>query len=104
MTDSPPGTTKVVTFIVRRADTNALYDPPVVRAIFGSVAPDIDPKTTVTYGVEPEITKSSTGVYVVECVCPTAGVWGCQLQADSGFAVVGAFEQYWTIRASRLVP
>lgn len=98
---SAPGTVKVVTFFVVDL-AGEPYDPPKVVARYGLVD---GTETVKTFGIDPEIENPAMGTFVVNVPCPSAGEWGCRLEAlKVTNETLGAFEQYWTISPSRLMP
>ena len=88
MTAYDKGDSAVLTVTFRTAD-GALTDPAIVK--FRAVDPD-GLITNWTYGVDAQVTKSSTGVYVATLLLPVVGVWGYHWTTEAGSVESGTLE------------
>ena len=79
--------------------TNGLVDPPAVTAKIWAPG---GPLTTYVYGVNPELTKVSTGRYRCYIDCAKKGRWDYRYEGAGTY--VGANELWFNIRDSAFSP
>lgn len=81
--------------IVNVLSNNALTDPTVL--VFEIRAPGQD-KVTYTYGVSPQLTRQSTGVYNLDIEPSESGLWRWRMEASGSIKAVR--EGTFTVSAS----
>jgi hypothetical protein len=72
----------------RDPHTDELVDPSVVRFKYETPS---GIETTLTYGVDPALTKTSTGKYLATVTLSSDGTWGFRWETAGTFAGVDEF-------------